>query len=148
MMTHPLVTTEGSCTDHKDCTTSTYSNDVGVIGVRHLHQWLDNPETSPWVELGHHDPDHHVFGAINVGILYAYDPETGDAHFEPDHQVLTGSIHHSTDDCGDASCPCPFDGPEHRLNDTYPIADDHRQAKDKTGNHPKLVRPGAKRPKR
>lgn len=123
-MMHELRTADGPCSEHKDCTATTFSNDLGVIGVRHLHQWLDKPGLHE--DLGR-DPEHLVFGAINVGVLLEYDPETGAAVFDAERVVLTGSAeHHQVD-------------PASRLNSAYPIADDHRRPKDKTGNHPKIT---------
>lgn len=150
-----LETLDGPCADHKDCTATTFvAKPTGifppgtpdkVLGVRHYHQWLDAPGKHE--DLGR-DPGLHVFGGYHVGALRDFDPETGTADFNADEEWYTASEHPIDGECGADGCPCPHPGPEHRLNDTYPIADDHRQAKDKTGNHPKLVRPGAKRPKR
>lgn len=121
-MTYELTLTDKNCKEHKDCTATTFANSKGVIGVRHLHQWLDKLG----LDVDGRGPDDLVFGAWNVGLLLAYDPETGEAEFDPEASVLTSS-----------RGPADVD-PEKRMNPTYPVADDHRHPKGKSGNYPKL----------
>lgn len=106
---HPLITADYSCDEHSDCTVTVYSNDLGDIGRRHLHQWVD-PVDAPAIDgRGRGDV---VIGALNVGVLYDYDPETGIADFDPVATVLTSSMHSE-------------DAPS-RLNLDYPWANDLR----------------------
>ena len=126
---YPLTTTDSPCTEHKDCTATTFSNDFGIIGVRHLHQWLD-PQG---LDLPDRSPTDYVFGAWNVGILVGYDPETGAGIFDPDASVLTASV--AGEDVDPAS----------RLTDEiYCVANDMRTEPPDGGSYPKII--GSRRP--